>query len=188
MALSKVSNVKWTDTETLSSEEQGRPLTRTERIIAEAGSKLLSVVPIMFPERMMMKAFKEERDEARRAQLTRFWRDNGPEALRRAMKLCTLSMGVCKCRTCTPAHYHCRAVCVFFERVISFAKSSDLTVCVMCADENTSPELLRSLLDGDYKEMHNPYWPKPEGFDCKTACRFACVAFIETLLNSRLLF
>ena len=171
MALSKESSMYWTETETLTPEPKEKALTPTERTIAEGGSRLLSVIPVMFPERLMMKAFKEERDEARVNQLTRFWRDNGPWALRRSMRLCNLSMSYCKCRTCSPMNYHCRAACVFFQRVVSFANSSGLSVCVMRADENTPPDLLRATMEGEYKEMDHPVWPKPAGFDCETACR-----------------
>lgn len=177
----------WTEIESLTPEKEEKPLTSAERTIAEGGSRLLSVIPVMFPERMMMKAFKEERDEARRAQLTRFWLDNGPWALRRSMRLCNLSMSYCKCRTCSPSNYHCRAACVFFQRVISFANSSGLSVCVMRADENTSPEFLRAVMAGDYKEMDHPLWPKPEGFDCMTACRsvdFNGASFSSLILPS----
>jgi hypothetical protein len=83
------------------------PTTKHPRIASEHAKSmttiavtLLDVVPIVFPDHMLLKQLKSERNALRKAFLTRYWRDNGPWALWRAIEFHNRIIALCKCAEC----------------------------------------------------------------------------------------
>jgi hypothetical protein len=149
--------------------------TATGKDIANTGLCLLDVVPIVFPEHLLMKELQRQREEIRVQMMTRFWRDNGPWALLRAMKLCNANHHTCNCPACITAKSPVRISCRLWDRLTWFMTSSGLTYCVICVCPTDSWEVgaegPTNLTSIQNSVQANPY-PPPDGFNSLTACKY----------------
>ena len=82
----------------------------------EQGLSLLTMAPIVFPEYMLLQGLQKQRDNYKTAMLVRFWRDNGPWALLRSMKLNNAEHNVCNCAACNVNSGKTRLTCRFWDR------------------------------------------------------------------------
>ena len=82
----------------------------------EQGLSLLTMAPIVFPEYMLLQGLQKQRDNYKTAMLVRFWRDNGPWALLRSMKLNNAEHNVCNCANCNVNNGKTRLTCRFWDK------------------------------------------------------------------------
>jgi hypothetical protein len=144
--------------------------------MVESGLCLLDVAPIVFPEYLLIKELRRQRDEFRVEMMARFWRDNGPWALFRAMKLCNAKHHTCNCPGCIADTSSLRISCRLWDRLTWFMTSCGLTYCVICVCPNETWEVgaesQTSLTSIQHSSPRvNPY-PRPDGFDPLTACKY----------------
>jgi hypothetical protein len=142
--------------------------------ITETGLTLIDMMPFMFPEYKLLHQTRKEYDDLHDQMMARFWRDNGPWALLRAMKLCNANHHTCNCPACITAKSSVRISCRLWDRLTWFMTSSGLTYCVICVCPTDSwevgaegPTTLTSIQNS---VQANPY-PPPDGFNSLTACK-----------------
>jgi hypothetical protein len=108
--------------------------------------------------------------------MARFWRDNGPWALFRAMKLCNAKHHTCNCAGCAVDKTPVRISCRLWDRLTWFMTSCGVTYCVICvsADETweVGAEAQTSLTSIHHPSARANPFPKPDGFDPLTACKY----------------
>lgn len=172
MALSKDSGIDWTDVEEIKAprtkEDSQREMKKVNRL---AGIRLYSLIPIIFPGFNLVESYKAEHDRIKETMFRRYWMDNGPWALRRAMHHYNLIHKFCTCAACRSESLE-TIPCAFWTKFIDFARSAGLTVCVMHPTMETHPEVVIAFKKARYVEMDSMFHAKPEGFDCMTACKY----------------
>jgi hypothetical protein len=135
---------------------------------------LLDVVPVVFPDHMLLKQLKSERNALLKAFLARYWRDNGPSALWRAIEFHNRKMDLCRCADCADRRNqpltvrswdhlkHCMTCCglSYVLIVIDTKEEFDLAAITFktCIRFDVTPKQSRMA------------FPVPAGFNRMTAC------------------
>jgi hypothetical protein len=145
-------------------------------LIGEAGVHLFDVVPYVFPDHIVIRKLKEEMIKYKKVALARFWRDNGPWALLRAMKLYNYERENCRCNICREENPFHKVFCTFWEKFRWMMINSQITFVVVAA-EDTESDLDNMVSLGGIPMVtviENPQiiYPEPEGFNTLTLCEF----------------
>lgn len=144
-------------------------------VIYPAGISLLDVVPAAFPDHVLLKHLKRERDAFLKAFLTRFWRDNGPWALWRALEIYNKKCGLCSCGECYKKE-HTPIFVRTWDRFKYFMANSGLTFVVLT--EESEDDFDRCAVQGksnmtfEYNTTFQQAYPAPPDFQRLTACKF----------------
>lgn len=143
--------------------------------IAKTGLRLFDVVPCVFPDHVLIQSLKTENELLRKAMLTRFWRDNGPWTLWRALDLANRRDMACRCSRCFEAPA-APVSCLMWDRFRWAMASAGISHALVRVDD---AELNESAVQGQVKINFEPFganmaltYPKPAGFNALTACEF----------------
>ena len=156
--------------------------------IVESGLRLLDVASVVFPEHRLMKQlrkeFREEREELRAQMMGRFWRDNGPWALLRAMKLCNASCFSCDCPNCQVNKKSVQISCRLWDRFTWFMSNCGISYCVISVSVQDVWQVgaeSRTFITSVPNHSADAFPARPEGFNPLTACKhLAPVSHIDT--------
>lgn len=150
--------------------------TEYEKSIAAAGIRLVDVLPCAFPDYTIIKSLQAEYQLLQKAMLTRFWRDNGPWALWRALDLANRRDVACRCGACfkTPA---APISCLAWDRFRWAMVNAGITHGVYPVQQESLDE---SAVQGSIKinfdllsvKSLQQDHPKPAGFNALTACEY----------------
>ena len=153
-----------------------------KQLIVASGTRLLDIAPIVFPGHVLIQQLMAERDAMKAAMLTRYWRDNGPWALFRSMRLCNSGPNNGACQACKDRPITCR----FWDRLTFYMRNCGITYDIINVRDTERdgwpvaasgpsciagvPPCARSL------SVDEDVLPMP-GFDPVTACKYmACVS------------
>jgi hypothetical protein len=151
-----------------------RPDEETRELMGKQACRMHTLAPLIFPFDAVRDGYRQQVRDMNRHMLRRFWSDNGPAALRRAMKLCELERHFCGCRICNnefPSH---RIGCRLWANFENFMANCGITWTVVVTE---SEDLFRAYRESDavmgvpvVGEIRMAIYPTPEGFDPRTAC------------------
>ncbi len=146
-----------------------------EKMRATVGLTLLDIVPVAFPDHMLIKRLKDERIAMESALIKRFWRDNGPWALWRELDLFNRKSSRCRCSECSGS-YELPISVESWDKFRWFMTQSGLTHVVLaegndedfnqCAVQGKSKMTFEGGLE--YKDAY----PLPNGFSSLAACKY----------------
>jgi hypothetical protein len=147
-----------------------------ESDIVEAGLSLLDVVPVVFPDHVLLRSLKAENDLLRKGALTRYWRDNGPWALWRALDLSNRKNRTCRCGDCF-LQPKVSLSCATWDRFRWCMSNAGIEYALIHL--GGEEEFMPNAAQGSCVITHMPsrvaMWdlhPKPPGFNALTACEF----------------
>jgi hypothetical protein len=106
--------------------------------------------------------------------MARFWRDNGPWALKRALKLYNASHHGCLCPNCTLNHKSVQISCRIWDRFTWFMRDCDIIYCVISSGTyevgwEIGTHDTTAISSVPNMSQDNPY-PRPQDFNALTAC------------------
>jgi hypothetical protein len=148
-----------------------------EELIAETGLTLLDVVPFCFPDHVLIKSLKAENELLRKSALTRYWRDNGPWALWRALDLSNRKNKTCRCGGACFRQSQLSLSCATWDRFRLYMSNAGIECALIHLDdkEDFMPVgaeggcVIRHMsLKGAWCDLYR----KPPGFNALTACEF----------------
>ena len=149
---------------------------RYEELISEAGLTLLDVVPFVFPDHVLIKSLKAENELLRKSALTRYWRDNGPWALWRALDLSNRKTLTCRCGDCF-LQPRVSLSCATWDRFRWVMSNAGIEYALIHLGKEE--EFTHYGAQGQCVITHMPskvamwdIYPKPPGFNALTACEF----------------
>ena len=143
--------------------------------ITETGLTLIDMLPFVFPEYKLLHQTRKEYDDLHDQMMARFWRDNGPWALLRAMKLCNASHPGCTCPNCTLSHRAVQISCRIWDRFTWFMRDCGITYCIISACTNeveweVGAHGTTAISSIPNMSQANPY-PRAQDFNALTACK-----------------
>lgn len=142
-----------------------------------AGLTLLDIVPVAFPEHVLMKRLKDERDLLARALLQRFWRDNGPWALWRDLDLFNRKLTRCRCNVCSGS-FDLPISVEAWDKFRWFLTESGLTHVVISEEREEDFNQCavqgpcKMVFEGGPGQEYKDAYPVPPGFNPLTACTY----------------
>jgi hypothetical protein len=161
-------------------------------VIVESGLKLVDIVPIVFPDHMLIQHLKAERDLCKDMMLTRLWKDNSPGMLAKEIHMFNRLTDKCGCVNCGSDTYpeHVQPMnCKVWEKIMWYMTQSGLVSCYRLGPHNQGyvelkpaevtyvPDLTPGNSGRLWKRTHFPanFIPAPlvtRGFDPKTSCKY----------------
>lgn len=146
-----------------------------EKHIVEAGLKLFDVAPVVFPDHLLLRTLKKENELFRKGMLARYWRDNGPWALWRALDLANRRNAACNCGECFKRNV-VPISCRTWDRFRWCMTQAGITHVVVTADNEAELNLTaaqgKGVITFDRHEQMHKMYPLPVGFNALTACEF----------------
>ena len=154
------------------------------KLMTSVGLTLLDVVPVAFPDHMLIKRLKQERDMLRSAFLQRFWRDNGPWTFWREMQAYNKTNLLCSCGDCFKKGDIPITVRTW-DHLKHFMTQAGLTFLVVAEecekDFNECAVQGKSKMLFSYPAHFKQCYPRPPDFNPLTACEhMAPVSHIDT--------
>lgn len=113
----------------------------SRKVIDAGGRRLYELLPMLFSNKAVIDSYKAEHDRIKDSMFRRYWQDNGPVALRRAMHHHNLVHKFCVCTACRNESLEI-IPCVFWAKFVDFTRSADLTICVTHPTLETHPEIV----------------------------------------------
>ena len=151
----------------------------TEELVEKSALRLFDVAPCIFPDNIVIKKLKKEVLRIHAMALARFWRDNGPWALFRAMKLYNFERERCRCNICREENPFHKVFCKFWEKFKFFMVHSGISFVVIAGEglEHQTGWFDSLVVLGGIPlvtSVTNPEekYPAPEDFNPLTACEF----------------
>jgi hypothetical protein len=137
---------------------------------------LLDVIPAVFPDHMLLKQLTAERDALKKAFLSRYWRDNGPWALWRAIDFWNRTNALCACTDC--AEKTSKAISVrCWDNLKHYLTMCGLTFAVIIneseAEFDEAAVCFKTCIRFDVSPKQSSMaFPVPDGFNRLTACPY----------------
>lgn len=154
-----------------------------DKAMSSIALTLFDVVPVAFPDHMLIKRLKQERDMLRSAFLQRFWRDNGPWAFWREVQVYNRADLICSCGDCFKKEEIPISVRTW-DRLRLFMTQAGLTFLVVAEasekDFNECAVQGKSKMFFEITTHFKETFPRPPDFNPLTACEhMAPVSYID---------
>lgn len=179
----------------LDDEERQTLLTRT-------ALRLFEAAPAIFPDHMLMRELnkvrrelhemRKERDSLLNQMMVRYWKDNSPVALCRAMKTCNDLLHHCRCFICSYTYPQHSVACRFWDRFVWYMVHCGITwVAVSCdvddvQDIGMNTEAMIPGVPSTVALVPLSVYPVPPTFDRRTSCNgLIQISHIDTHLVFR---
>lgn len=111
---------------------------KMKQLLVESGTRLFEVVPVLFPDHVLMEELvriRKDRDVLLNQMMMRQWRDNGPIALMRALKGNNAEFQHCNCLICNGGNPLSRIRCRLWERFVWYMTNCGITWTVVTNQE-----------------------------------------------------